>query len=179
MATLVAWLTGLSGAGKSTIAAKAAKLLQDSGQKILILDGDAVRSALSPNLGFSREEIIENDRRLLALCQRSMPEYDVILVPKISPFKDQRDATRLALGSVYAEVYIQASLATVTQRDPKGLYQDFKKGRLPGLVGVAIDVPYEMPENADLILDTESYNAEVCASRLVEFLQTRQSINDS
>ena len=170
MTALVAWMTGLSGAGKSTIAQQASAILLERGYTVLILDGDAVRSVLSPNLGFSRDDIMENDRRLMTLCQESMSEYDVILVPKISPFREQRSLTRRTIGKDFLEIYVQASLATVTKRDPKGLYRNAREGRLDGLIGVAPEVPYEPPMGADLVLETESGSPESCTAILVEYL---------
>ena len=170
MTALVAWMTGLSGAGKSTIAQQASTILLEKGYTVLILDGDAVRSALSPNLGFRRDDIMENDRRLMSLCLKFRSEYDVILVPKISPFREQRSLTRRTMGKDFLEIYVQASLATVTQRDPKGLYRNAREGRLDGLIGVAPEVPYEPPMCADLVLETESGSPESCTAILVEYL---------
>ncbi len=171
MVARVVWFTGLSGAGKSTIAQRAATMLDERGLSVLVLDGDAVRSSFSSDLGFTPGDIVENDQRFLALCLESMDRYDVILVPKISPLKKQRATVRSALGEAFSEVYVSASLATVSGRDPKGLYREAREGRLPDLIGVAEAVPYEPPGAADLTLDTESCSPEVCANQLVEFLQ--------
>ena len=169
----MAWFTGLSGAGKSTIAARVAELLTEQGCKVLTLDGDAVRSTLHPQLGFSVEDIYENNRRFIAMCQESIGEYDFILVPKISPFRQQRAIARQALRDAYVEVYIQATLEEVTRRDPKGLYLDAQEGRLPGLVGVAPEVPFEPPVEAELVLDTEAHDLGNCAQRLADYLLSR------
>ena len=88
------WFTGLSGAGKSTIADRVEQLLTEQGRKVLTLDGDVVRSRMNPPLGFSIEDIYENNRRFVALCQGSIAEYDVILVPKMSNFRSQRAIAR-------------------------------------------------------------------------------------
>lgn len=166
----IAWFTGLSGAGKSTIAARTEEILVGHGLKVLTLDGDAVRAISYPPLGFSKEDIYENNRRFIGLCQKSVAEYDVILVPKISPFLCQRAIARRELGDAYAEVYVQASLSEVTRRDTKGLYRDANDGKLAGMVGVAPEVPYEPPETAELILDTENSNVDECAKQLAEFI---------
>ncbi|MQF95108.1 MAG: adenylyl-sulfate kinase [SAR202 cluster bacterium] len=170
MTALVAWMTGLSGAGKSTIAEKTAALLEEMGNKVLVLDGDAVRSKISPALGFTREDILENDRRLISLCLEAVSDYDVILVPKISPFKEQRAVTRQNLGEGFVEVYVRASIETVSTRDPKGLYKDSREGRLKGLIGVAPEVPYEPPESPELVLDTETSDPDSCARTLCDHL---------
>ena len=171
----IAWFTGLSGAGKSTIANRAAEILTDRGRKVLTLDGDVVRAALHPQLGFSKEDIYENNRRFVTICQESIAQYDVILVPKISPFRNQRAIARRELGTPYVEVYVHASFKEVLRRDPKGLYRDALEGKLPGFVGVAPEVPYEPPDAADLVLDTEMYSVEDCARQLVDFLLVRDT----
>ena len=173
MGCRVAWLTGLSGAGKSSIARRVAEALEAEGQRVLVLDGDAVRSTVSPTLGFSRDDIHENNRRFIALCIESMPDYDFLLVPKISPFRNDRAETRRELGSAFIEVYVHASLDEVTRRDPKGLYQKAKDGVLTGMVGVAPEVPYESPEDAEVVLNTEDLTADACAALLTDYLLAR------
>jgi adenylyl-sulfate kinase len=169
----VAWLTGLSGAGKSTIARRAAVLLESACHRVLVLDGDAVRSTVSRNLGFSREDIYENNRRFIDLCLESMPDHDFILVPKISPFREHRAQTRRELGAAYVEVYVHASLDEVTRRDPKGLYQQAADGTLTGMVGVAPEVLYEPPEDAELVLHTEEISPDACGAQLRDHLLAR------
>ncbi|MDP6358524.1 MAG: adenylyl-sulfate kinase [Planctomycetota bacterium] len=168
------WLTGLSGAGKSTIARQVAEALESKGHRVLVLDGDAVRSTVSPNLGFSREDIYENNRRFIELCRESMPDYEFVLVPKISPFREHRAETRRELGSAFIEVYVQASLGEVARRDPKGLYKKAREGALTGMIGVAPEVPYEAPEDAEVVLDTETLTAEDCGKLLTDYLLGRE-----
>jgi len=165
----VAWFTGLSGAGKTTICLNAVSLLQAKGLKVLTLDGDIIRSKLHKHLGFSPEDIKENNRLIVDLCQVSLPRYDVILVPIISPLRDSRAHAKRILGSTMAEVYVHVSLQEAAIRDPKGLYQDQRSGKIQNLVGVN-GVPYEHPEHPDLILETERISATACASQLVDFL---------
>ena len=145
-------------------------MLTSRGRNVLTLDGDAVRAKMHPNLGFSREDIYENNRRFVALCQEAIAEYDVVLVPKISPFLEQRAIARRELGDAYFEIYVHASLDEVVRRDPKGLYRQSREGRLAGLVGVAPEVPFEPPDNAELVLDTEKDDVESCAGRLADYL---------
>ena len=173
MGCRVAWLTGLSGAGKSTIARRVAEALEEEGQRVLVLDGDAVRATVSPTLGFSRDDIHENNRRFIDLCIKSMPDYDFLLVPKISPFRDDRAETRRELGSAFVEVYVHASLDEVSRRDPKGLYQKARDGVLKGMVGVAPEVPYEPPEHAELVLHTEKLSIHACGTKLRDYLLAR------
>src|SRR5438874_2199244 len=120
---LVAWFTGLSGSGKSTIAHLVTEQLRASGRRVLVLDGDAVRDREHRHLVFTPADIRENNRLIAELCRRSLGDTDVILVPVISPFRDARAAARAQLGAVFHEVYIKASLEAVSSRDPKGLYR--------------------------------------------------------
>ena len=166
----VAWFTGLSGSGKSAIAERAAEILRAEGRSVKILDGDAVRSVTHRHLGFSPEDIRENNRLVSLLCLESLPEFDVVLVPIISPFRDSREAARRLLGEAYAEVYVKASLQEVMKRDPKGLYTAVREGELTGFIGVDENVPYEPPESADLVLDTEQIGLEACSTQLAGML---------
>ena len=166
----VAWFTGLSGAGKTTIANRVADILGRQGQSILLLDGDDVRDGPHRHLGFGPEDIRTNNRLIVGICRDNLADHDVILVPIISPFRDSRAHARSVLGSSFVEVYVRASLDEVMRRDPKGLYRQVRNDRLPGFIGVAPQVPYEPPESPEVTLDTERHPPEACAEQLVEFL---------
>jgi len=103
-----------------------------------------------------------------------MSDYDYILVPKISPFREHRAEVRREMGAAYVEVYVHASLDEVTRRDPKGLYQKAREGVLTGMVGVSPEVPYEPPEDAEIVLHTENLTVEACGATLAEYLLARQ-----
>ena len=163
-------MTGLSGAGKTTISIKTVELLEKHGLKVLTLDGDVVRTKLHKHLGFSPGDIRENNRLVALLCQELSSRFDVILVPIISPFRDSRKSARSLLGEAFTEVYIKASLTEVMKRDPKGHYKAVRQGTLTGFIGIDDQVPYEPPESADLILDTEAQGQEECAKELAELL---------
>jgi adenylyl-sulfate kinase len=170
----VAWFTGLSGAGKSSIAQQAAEILEADGRKVLVLDGDVVRSTVTRHLGFSREDIHENNRKFIDLCRESVLCYDFVLVPKISPIRQQRAEARRELGTAFVEVYVHASLEEVAKRDPKGLYRRAKEGDLPSLIGVAPQVPYEPPEVAEVVLHTEKFTVDACGRQLTDYLLARE-----
>lgn len=172
---VVAWFTGLSGAGKSTIAGQAADLLRAAGRCVQILDGDVVRTELHRHLGFSPADIRENNRLIAGLCTASARTCDVILVPIISPFRDARAAARAEIGASFVEVYVRASMSEVMRRDQKGLYQQARAGRLTGLIGLSPDVPYEAPDAPDIVLDTEATDAATCARQLTALLEARVS----
>ena len=169
-AAKIAWFTGLSGAGKSTIAERTAELLIERGQKVLILDGDAVREFVHHHLGFTPEDIRENNRLMVGLCQKNQSDYDYILVPIISPFIDSRAHARDNLGNSFFEVHVSASLDEVRKRDPKGLYQKMSTGEITDLIGVGAGAPYEPPESPELALDTQQMDSESCAKVLADRL---------
>ena len=173
MGQAVAWFTGLSGSGKSTISDATARILRSQGHSVRILDGDAVRKTHQPPLGFSPDDIRENNRLVVKLCQESISEYDVILVPIISPFRNSREHARQLLGQAFVEVYIKANLDEVMRRDPKGLYRKVREGSLSGFIGIDSQVPYEPPENPELILDTEMLGVDECASTLAGLLSKK------
>ena len=170
MGAKIAWFTGLSGAGKTTIANRVADMLARQGKRALVLDGDVVRARLHRHLGFAPEDIRENNRLIVGICQDNSDRYDVILVPIISPFRGSREAARVALGSDFVEVYVFASLDEVMRRDPKGLYRQVQEAGLPGFIGIAPEVPYEPPDSPEVILNTEMDGAEDCARQLMESL---------
>lgn len=166
----VAWFTGLSGAGKSTIAELTVQLLRGKGKTVLVLDGDTVRAMLHQHLGFTPEDIRENNRLIAGLCRDSLTDYDVILVPIMSPFRDSRKQARRILGDAFREVFVRVSLDEAARRDTKGLYRQAREGTLTNMIGMAPEVPYETPEHPDLLLNTETSSAETCSQHLVEFL---------
>ena len=168
----VAWFTGLSGAGKSTIANLAAELLRKKGNTVLVLDGDVVRARLHHHLNFTPEDIRENNRLIASLCRESLTNYDVLLVPIISPFRDSRKQARRILDDAFREVFVRVSLETAARRDTKGLYRQAREGTVTNMIGVAPNTPYEEPEYPDLLLDTEIFSAEECSHALVDFLLT-------
>lgn len=173
-APCVAWFTGMSGSGKSTIAEVVVRLLNDRGIPVAVLDGDVVRARYPEPLGFSPADIRENNRRIADLCVEALAERDVVLVPVISPFRDARAAARQRIGSAFLEVYVHAGPATVQARDPKGLYAEAAAGRRPPMIGFSDDVPYEAPESPDVYLDTEAEPVEALAHRLVTVVLGRE-----
>ncbi len=166
----VAWFTGLSGAGKSTIAELAAAMVRERDRRVTVIDGDTVRAQRHRHLGFSPSDIRENNRLIVELCREALGSHDIILVPIISPFRDARHAARLALGRAFVEVYVKASLAAVARRDPKGIYRQAHEGRLTGVIGLSPGVLYEVPLDPDVVLDTETVDARSCAATLVAAL---------
>lgn len=151
------WFTGLSGSGKSTVTNYVHKHLTDKGIKVRILDGDDVRDGRAKKLGFSPEDIETNNKLISELCLKERQLYDIILVPVISPIEKVRQLVRAQLGPNFFLIYCNADLESVVQRDVKGLYEKAKQGVIPDMIGFSPSSPYEIPKDADLILNTGGY----------------------
>lgn len=169
----VFWFTGLSGSGKTTVAAAIGERLEARGHEVLTLDGDDVRNELHVHLGFSAADITENNTLIVELCRRHRDEADAVLVPIISPFADSRRRAREALAPGFYEVYFRADLDTVRARDVKGLYTRASRGEIGDLIGVAPEVPYQPPRAADLIIDTMAESPAESVSRFLGFALER------
>lgn len=170
----VFWLCGLSGAGKSTIAKAARDRLTDAGVSVLNLDGDVIREHLHTNLGFSREDVLANNLGIARLCHRQSGECDVILVPVISPLQEGRENARTILADRYNLVYCDADIATVRDRDVKGLYARADQGEIADMIGYSPDgLAFEPPPAPDLVLHTAQDSVDRCVDALVSFIETR------
>ena len=163
---LCIWLTGLSGAGKSTIAELVEQRLHVAGRHTYILDGDSVRHGLSRDLGFSDADRVENIRRVAEVAQLMVDAGLIVLVALISPYRAERAAARaLFRPGEFFEVFVDAPLAVCEARDPKGLYAKARAGRLRQFTG--IDSAYEPPETPELHLRTEKIDAAQCTDLVI------------
>ena len=151
------WLTGIPGSGKTTLALELKKFYEQKGLPIDILDGDEVRKTLSKDLGFSPEDRKEHNRRVIFVAQILAKNGITTIVPLISPYRETRDFARKEIPN-FVEVWVKASVDECKKRDPKGLYKKAMAGEIKNLTG--LQAPYEEPQNAELILDTEKYNIE-------------------
>jgi adenylylsulfate kinase len=146
------WFTGLSGAGKSTIAEMLYHEFQSRGMKTEILDGDVVRQNLSKGLGFSKEDRDTNILRIGFVAELLTRNGVATICCPISPYRQTRDQVRETVGA-FVEIYVHATIEELAQnRDPKGLYKKALAGQITGFTGV--DDPYEAPEHPELVLDT-------------------------
>jgi bifunctional enzyme CysN/CysC len=155
----VVWFTGLSGAGKSTIANLLEKRLHSMGRHTYLLDGDNVRHGLNKDLGFTEADRVENIRRVAEVSRLMVDAGLIVLVSFISPFRaERRMARELVAAGEFIEVFVDAPLAVAEKRDPKGLYKKARRGELKNFTG--IDSPYELPEKPEVRIDTTSTTAE-------------------
>ena len=168
----VLWLTGLSGAGKSTIANLTEQRLHGLRCRTYLLDGDNVRLGLNKDLGFTDADRVDNIRRVAEVARLMVDAGLIVLVAFISPFAAERAMARALVGpDEFIEVHIDAPLAIAEGRDPKGLYKKARRGLLTNFTG--IDSPYEPPEQPDFRIDTTITPAGVAAESLVAFLASR------
>ena len=165
----VIWFTGLSGAGKSTIANLVEKRLHALGKHTYLLDGDNVRHGLNKDLGFTDADRVENIRRVAEVARLMVDAGLIVLVSFISPFRSERRMARdLVREGEFLEVFVHAPLEVAEKRDPKGLYKKARRGELGNFTGV--DSPYETPEHPDVRLDTTRLSAEDGASAILQHL---------
>ena len=168
----VLWFTGLSGSGKSTIANTVDHKLFEMGKHTFVLDGDNIRMGLNKNLGFSPEDRTENIRRIGEVSKLYTDAGILVMTAFISPYREDRDQVREIMGDgEFIEVYVKASLETCDGRDPKGLYKKARAGEIKGFTG--IDAPYEEPEKAELVLDSDGKGIDDLADEVVAFLESK------
>ena len=166
------WFTGLSGSGKSSVAAATEKAIVASGYPAYLLDGDNLRFGLNEDLNFSAEDRHENVRRVSEVAKLFADAGLIALVPLISPYLDDRQRARELhdrSGLRFFEIFVDTPIEICEERDPKGLYKKARSGEIKGFTG--IDDPYESPERPDLILTPESGSPEDCAKRVLELLE--------
>ena len=171
----VIWFTGLSGSGKSTIANILEQKLHTMNKRTYLLDGDNVRHGLNKDLGFTDTDRVENIRRVAEVSKLMLDAGLITLVSFISPFRSERKMARdLLEEGEFFEVFVSTPLEECEKRDPKGLYKKARSGELKNFTG--IDSTYEIPENADLVLDTKTNNAEELADQIINFLESKKII---
>lgn len=167
---VVIWFTGLSASGKSTIALTVEEKLYDRGILTYVLDGDNIRHGLNKNLGFSPEDREENIRRIGEVGKLFANAGVIAMTAFISPYRADRDKARnLHETGKFIEVFVDAPLNVLEDRDPKGLYKKARAGEIPEFTGIS--APYEAPENPEIHLDTSKMNIEECADAVIRYLE--------
>jgi adenylyl-sulfate kinase len=165
MSACLLWLTGLSGAGKTTLAQGLVARLQERGAKVIHIDGDQLRKGLCSDLGFTELDRRENLRRAGEVARLLVDSGITVVASFISPYCLDRDRIRARFTpGTFAEIFVRCPLETCEHRDPKGLYAKARSGKLKSFTGVSD--PYEVPENPELVLDTDLAGIESCVDRL-------------
>jgi adenylylsulfate kinase len=165
------WFTGLSGSGKSTVAFTVEHALVERGHLAYVLDGDNIRHGLNKNLGFSPEDREENIRRIGEVAKLFADTGVLAFTSFISPYRKDRDQARKIheeAGLPFIEVYVSAPLEVCEQRDPKGLYQKAREGKIPEFTGIS--APYEEPLNAEIILDVAEKSPQEAAAEVINYM---------
>jgi len=167
----VLWLTGLSGAGKSTVAAKLAPALAERGHRVELLDGDEVRTNLCQGLGFSRQDRDTNIARIGYVANKLAKHGVAVLVAAISPYRQARDQVRAQVDS-FVEVHVAAPVSTCAQRDPKGLYAKALAGEITNFTGVSD--PYQAPLDPEITLHTDTQSVDDSVHQVLTWLEANQ-----
>jgi adenylylsulfate kinase len=165
----VLWLTGLSGAGKSTVAAKLGPALAERGHRVELLDGDEVRTNLCQGLGFSREDRDTNIARIGYVAGKLAKHGVAVLVAAISPYREARDRVRAEVDT-FVEIHVAAPVSTCAERDVKGLYAKALAGEIKHFTGVSD--PYEPPLAPEIVLHTEAESVDESVEQVIAWLET-------
>ena len=169
---LAVWMTGLSGAGKTTLARAVERRLHDAGRLACVLDGDVLRAGLNSNLGFSDADRSENIRRVAETARLLVSHGVIAVVATISPTENLRTLARGILGEAdFLEVFVHCPIEVCERRDVKGLYRRARSGQLPGFTGVS--APFDVPTSPAVTLRTDALSVDQVASTLLEAIATR------
>jgi len=171
----VIWFTGLSAAGKSTLANSLATRLHMLGVKSYVLDGDNIRHGLNKDLGFSPEDRKENIRRIGEVAKLFVDAGLIAMTAFISPYKEDRnDVRNLLKEDDFIEVFVKCPLSECEKRDPKGFYKKARSGQIKEFTGIS--APYEEPENPEMVLETDKANLEECVETILNYLIVNEYI---
>ena len=169
----VLWLTGLPCSGKTTIAQNISELLQKSGHKIKLLDGDDFRKNFCPHLGFSSKERDDNIKKAIIIAKKFFNEGNTVICSFVSPYKHHREKAKEILGrDNFIEVFINAPLSVCERRDIKKMYKRAREGKISNFTG--LDDIYELPTKPDIILYTDKENKEESVKKIINFLKKKK-----
>ncbi|MCG8466596.1 MAG: adenylyl-sulfate kinase [Gemmatimonadetes bacterium] len=174
----VLWFTGLSASGKSTLAVEVEKRLFAHGYFSYVLDGDNIRHGLNGDLGFTPDDRMENIRRVGEVAKLFAESGALVLTAFISPYRRDRDRVRSLVNrpTDFVEIHVSCPVEVCEARDPKGLYKKARAGEIPNFTG--IDAPYELPEVAELTVETNIHDVDACAEQVMEFLRDNGYISN-
>ncbi|MCC7014439.1 MAG: adenylyl-sulfate kinase [Planctomycetes bacterium] len=170
----ILWFTGLSGAGKSTLAEYLTPILRECGKKVEILDGDEVRENLSKGLGFSKEDRDTNIRRIGFVADLLARNGVIAITAAISPYREIRDENRKRSKAPFVEIYVEAPLAVVEERDTKGLYKKARAGIIKQFTGISD--PYEEPLHPEVTVHTGTESIEESAKKILAYLESKHIV---
>ncbi len=162
------WFTGLSGAGKTTLAQKIEQIFQDQGYKVELLDGDVIRTNLSKGLGFSKEDRDTNIKRIGFVCRLLTRNGVIAIASAISPYKEVREYNRNLIDD-YVEVFVKCPLDTCIERDKKGIYKKALAGEIKNYTGVSD--PYEEPVNSEIVIETDKETIDEGVAKILSALR--------
>ena len=173
---VVIWFTGLSGSGKSTIANQVANALHQLGKLTYVLDGDNIRHGLNKNLGFSPEDREENIRRIGEVAKLFADAGIIATTAFISPYRKDRDKAREILeDGRFIEVFVDCPQEVCESRDPKGWYKKARAGEIKEFTG--IDAPYEVPENAEIVINTNDLDLAASTQKVIDYLSDKGTLS--
>ncbi|AVC44292.1 adenylyl-sulfate kinase [Francisella tularensis subsp. novicida] len=172
---IVLWYTGLSGAGKSTIANAVDIMLYERGCHTYIIDGDNIRHGLNHDLGFDEISRTENIRRVSEVAKLFVDAGLIVSIVLISPFIYDREQARKIIGDNFIEIFIDAPLAECEKRDPKKLYKKAREGEIANFTGISS--PYEKPINPDIHITSSSKTIDECADKIINYLLDKNILN--
>lgn len=170
------WFTGLSGSGKTTISKRIEDRLKKHGHKVELLDGDDVRQHLTAQLGFSKEDRRKNNEIVTYVAKLLTRNNVIVLVSLISPYREFRDYARGEISS-FREVFVRCPIVECIKRDVKGLYKKALSGEITGFTGISD--PFEEPEHADIILQTNQETPEESTNKIIAYLRKSRIIKDN
>ena len=171
----VLWFTGLSGAGKTTLALELEQALFLKGWQTYVLDGDNVRHGLSSDLAFSHRDRTENIRRIGEVAGLFADAGFIVLSAFISPYRADRQLARSAASDAFHEIYLDADVEACEKRDPKGLYAKARRGEIPEFTGIS--APYEVPWEPELVIDTATLDVPESLDKLLGYVESNFAIN--
>lgn len=166
------WLTGLSGSGKTTLAVRLEHYLFHKGYKVYVLDGDNIRNGLNRDLHFSKEDRVENLRRVSEVAKLFLDAGLIVICAFISPYIYERTLIKEIVGEQrFIEIFVNCSVEVCEERDVKGLYEKARKGLIPDFTGIS--APYETPETPDVDLNTAEESIEESLNKIIQFMEPK------